>query len=97
HGLWRMNTTLLDDPNFLVSLDTFLSTISPLLPSETQQQQWDRVKDDIKRFCVKASIAKRKDRSTIIRDLNAERQTALHDYANSSGQTKASHAHDLEA
>jgi hypothetical protein len=97
HGLWRMNTQLLDDPDFLVSLDTFLSTISLPLPSETQQQQWDRVKDDIKRFCVIAYIAKRKDQPTIIQDLNADRQATLHDYAHSSRQTKVSHTHDLEA
>ncbi|KAG9064529.1 hypothetical protein KI688_003719 [Linnemannia hyalina] len=65
-------------------------------PSGTRQQYWDRVKDEIKRFCTKQSTSTRREQHTTIRDLNNVRQAVLFDLPQSSGTTKASLAQDLD-
>lgn len=84
-GLWRLNVQLLKNKDFMASLDTFLSSPSLPSPLESRQHHWDRIKEDIKRCCVKGAIAIRLDRDISIQNLNTKRQSTLLSYSRSSG------------
>lgn len=76
-GSWRMNTKLLNSSRFLEELTEHLSRASGRRRSENAQQHWDRVKKKIKAFSITASIERKRDRQTIIQELNQRRQQAL--------------------
>ncbi|KAH7034394.1 hypothetical protein BKA57DRAFT_476061, partial [Linnemannia elongata] len=95
-GLWRMNTQILDNAEFLSTLETLLSTQEEPQLSETRQQHWDRVKEEIERCCIKQSISIRRDQQTTTHDLNNARQSILLDLSQSSGTSKATLARDLD-
>jgi hypothetical protein len=84
--MWRLNVQLLKNKAFMESFDAFLSSPSLPFPEESRQQHWDRIKEDIRRFCIKGSIINRRERDTTIHDLNTKRQSTLLSYSRSSGQ-----------
>ncbi|KAH7042897.1 hypothetical protein BKA57DRAFT_508251 [Linnemannia elongata] len=95
-GLWRMNTQIPDNAEFLSTLDILLSTQEEPQLCETRQRHWDRVKEEIKRCCIKQSISIRRNQQTTIHDLNNARQSILRDLSQSSGTTKDTLARDLD-
>lgn len=96
-GIWRMNTQLLNNSDFIKELTDHLATFSSPRPHQSKTQHWDRVKMEIKRFCISASIKRKQDRQSAIQDLNIQRQTKLAQLQLATGATKDAITLDLEA
>ena len=93
-GVWRLNTSLLDNEDFRSGLDRALNQCAYQLQTcfraLSNQEKWDKVKKKIKNFCVTASIEAKKKRDTTIEDLEARRRKnkATAERDTSTGQEK---------
>lgn len=91
-----MNTRLLNS-DFLKELTEHLTAFSSPHPHQSNTQHWDRVKTEIKRFCISASIKRKQDQQSAIRELNIQRQNKLAQLSLASGATKDTIILELEA
>jgi len=92
-----MNTQLLNSSDFIKELTEHLAAFSSPHPHQSKTQHWDRVKIEIKRFCISASIKRKQDQQSAIKDLNIQRQNKLAQLSLASGATKDTIILDLEA
>jgi hypothetical protein len=80
-GFWRLNTQLLTQEAFAQDFAAFLAPSSRSTPGESHQQLWDRIKNAIKKFCIRASISRHKQRKPLHNSLTLERSDLLRQLA----------------
>lgn len=87
-GLWRLNTSLLEDTKFLEIFLPFLETLKHSRYQESTQNHWDRIKRRIKGFCITESIPRARHRRTMKNQLLEQRTNRLEELIQSSGSQR---------
>jgi Reverse transcriptase (RNA-dependent DNA polymerase)/zinc-binding in reverse transcriptase/Endonuclease/Exonuclease/phosphatase family len=77
-GVWRLNTSLLDNKDFRsgleLALDKCAFQLRTCFRGLSKQEQWDKVKKKIKQFCVTASIEAKARKTATIEEYEAQRR-----------------------
>lgn len=73
-GLWKLDTTLLSNDDFILRMSTFLRSWTPPPELEDPRMRWDWLKFKIKGFIIKYSRDRRSREKQAVQELNKELQ-----------------------
>ena len=77
-GVWRLNTSLLDNKDFHsgleLALDKCAFQLRTCFRGLSKQEQWDKIKKKIKNFCVTTSIESKARKLATIEEYEAKRR-----------------------
>ena len=72
-GCWRLNTSIIQHPDFPSYLKTALDRFTRPIPEESSQQHWDRVKKKVKYICTSFSRQHNANKASRIQILQTRR------------------------